>query len=47
MKINVDINIVASTKNGGKYNERGVQRIIPNHALANVRNQACNLLASL
>jgi hypothetical protein len=38
MKINVDINIVASTKNGGEYNETEVQRIIPNHTLANVRN---------
>jgi hypothetical protein len=38
MKINVDINIVASTQNSEEYNEIGVQRIILNHALANVRN---------
>jgi hypothetical protein len=36
--INVDINNIASTQNGGEYNERGVQRIILNNALANVRN---------
>jgi hypothetical protein len=33
MNTNVDINIVASTQNGGEYNERGVQRIVPKSTL--------------
>jgi hypothetical protein len=47
MKINVDIKIIASTQNGGEYNERGVQRIMLHHLLPTSGIQACNMIASL